>query len=330
MNKRRFIDVMTVVSCLAVVMLHTNNVFLQHPSGVLLWKTAFWHELFIFGAPAFFMISGATLMEYRERYDTLTFFKKRFRRAVVPFVLWSLIAFGVHAIMAGGTSLKELALLPLKICSCDYLSIYWFFMAIFMGYLFMPVMSLMAGRMKLIAYVLSVWFAIESLYPFVFHNLGLSTCSRLSFPFVGGAVFYMLLGYWLFKAEFGRRTRLFIYALGVGVFGLCFCRDVFHLPRLAGGGYWSPLCIIYSAAVFLWLRNRDYSRMFKWLSAVIDWIKPHTLAIYLMHGFVTDIAAPALNLPIGAFWYRMILPFVLIFACAAVARGVRRFEGLKV
>ena len=35
-------------------------------------------------------------------------------------------------------------------------------------------------------------------------------------------------------------------------------------------------------------------------------------------------------MPVGAFWYRMILPFVLIFACAAVARGVRRFEGLKV
>lgn len=35
------------------------------------------------------MISGATLMNYREKYSTKEFLKRRFLRAGVPFLLWS-------------------------------------------------------------------------------------------------------------------------------------------------------------------------------------------------------------------------------------------------
>ena len=37
------------------------------------------------------MITGTTLMQYRERYDTKTFFKKRFSKVLVPFLFWAIV-----------------------------------------------------------------------------------------------------------------------------------------------------------------------------------------------------------------------------------------------
>ena len=37
------------------------------------------------------MISGATLFDYRERYQTGAYFKKRFLKTGLPFITWTLI-----------------------------------------------------------------------------------------------------------------------------------------------------------------------------------------------------------------------------------------------
>lgn len=44
---------------------------------------------FYLAAPVFFMISGATLIDYPERYDIKTFFKKRLLKPLYPiYALW--------------------------------------------------------------------------------------------------------------------------------------------------------------------------------------------------------------------------------------------------
>lgn len=91
-----FVDVLTVTSCIAVVFLHADGVFWLHPAGSLWVSSTVIQSLFYFAVPIFFMISGYTLMDYRDRYDTVTFFKKRILRAFVPFIVWSLIAYFVH------------------------------------------------------------------------------------------------------------------------------------------------------------------------------------------------------------------------------------------
>ena len=45
-----------------------------------------------FAVPIFFMISGATLLNYRKRYTTAVFFKKRFGKTLVLFLIWSVIS----------------------------------------------------------------------------------------------------------------------------------------------------------------------------------------------------------------------------------------------
>ena len=84
-------DLMAIVSSFAVVMLHTSGsatglkvvVNRFTPDG--LWPIMT-NILFAFAVPIFFMQSGAKVLNYRDRYDTKTFFTKRVSKVVVPFL----------------------------------------------------------------------------------------------------------------------------------------------------------------------------------------------------------------------------------------------------
>lgn len=66
--------------------LHVNFVLWEF-SGQTYWIEANLIEsLFYFAVPCFFMISGVTLMDYRERCSTREYFKKRIGKTVIPFV----------------------------------------------------------------------------------------------------------------------------------------------------------------------------------------------------------------------------------------------------
>ena len=82
-------DLLRSLSMFFVVVVHTAPLFPSVVDGFNLGAAI--GRLAIICDPVFFMLSGATLMEYRRRYDTATFLKKRVARTVVPFVAWSLI-----------------------------------------------------------------------------------------------------------------------------------------------------------------------------------------------------------------------------------------------
>lgn len=92
MKKKIYIQILGVIACLAVVAMHVNGCFWQF-SYDRYWITANIIEcICYFAVPIFFMISGATLLNYRKRYTTAVFFKKRFGKTLVPFLIWSVIS----------------------------------------------------------------------------------------------------------------------------------------------------------------------------------------------------------------------------------------------
>ena len=85
-------DVINISACIAVVILHVNGAVWGGPYGRF-WVTSLILEcVFYWAVPVFFMISGATLMDYRQRYDTKTFFKRRFSKTLIPFLFWSFVS----------------------------------------------------------------------------------------------------------------------------------------------------------------------------------------------------------------------------------------------
>ena len=92
MKRKVYLDYLNVLSAFAVVMLHTNNVFWTFSYNRYWLSANIIESVFYFAVPIFFMISGATLIDYSKRYSTKTFLKKRFSKTLIPFLFWSILA----------------------------------------------------------------------------------------------------------------------------------------------------------------------------------------------------------------------------------------------
>lgn len=88
------IDVLRIISSLAVVFIHTTTKTLDAASYDLerLPWTLFLNQTLRFAVPLFFLISGFVLeLNYPYHATYLTYLKKRLNRVLIPYVVWSLI-----------------------------------------------------------------------------------------------------------------------------------------------------------------------------------------------------------------------------------------------
>lgn len=72
-----YYDLLNISACISVIILHHNG--LAHVfTGDIIWKECLVAEVaFYWAVPIFLMLSGATLLNYREKYSTKIFFRKR-------------------------------------------------------------------------------------------------------------------------------------------------------------------------------------------------------------------------------------------------------------
>lgn len=92
-EKKRIIyyDLLNVVACISVIAMHCNGIVHSY-ANTIEWKESLVVEVIAYWAvPIFFMLSGATLIEYRAKYTTRTFLKKRVEKTLIPFVAWSFL-----------------------------------------------------------------------------------------------------------------------------------------------------------------------------------------------------------------------------------------------
>mgnify|MGYP002568534409 CR=1 FL=1 len=73
-----YFDVLNILACICVIWLHCNSVLYSYDPGAGLWRLSLFVQVIChFAVPAFFMISGANLMNYREKYSTAEFIKRQ-------------------------------------------------------------------------------------------------------------------------------------------------------------------------------------------------------------------------------------------------------------
>lgn len=184
-RKRDYISVLSVIACLAVVMMHVNKcwmVFSTEPywiSGIII------EGICNCAVPLFFMISGATLIDYHQRYNTATFFKKRFLKTVVPFVVWSLFAM-IYCIYTGQVTDYRVSRLLLGMINVEYANLYWFFIPLFMAYLTIPVLAAIQDKKKVFGYMILAGTVVEFLLPFLSMVKGVPYNDYVRLPMFSG------------------------------------------------------------------------------------------------------------------------------------------------
>lgn len=302
MAQRRvlYYDVLNVIACFGVVALHFNTLVYAY-SPTFDWRQALSTDcLFYWAVPIFFMLTGATLLGYREKYDTRTFFLRRAHRVLVPFLAWSVIALvwkvatGQMAAPAGPRSFLQL------VFNAKIIDAYWFFIPLFMIYLCLPVLTELRSNRRALWYLASLAFVFNVAVPSLCTILGMEHNPDATVPMASGYLLYALLGYLLKDAELDRKARCALYAAGVVAYLVRFLGTI-ALSDAAGAlnetfwGYQNLTCFFEAVAVFVFARNVRWDRLFGTERAQqgLAQVASCSFGVYLIHMF--------------AFWYGLLL-----------------------
>lgn len=333
MKKRvLYYDVLNTFATFCVVLLHTNGLS-HHYSETAAWYQAFAVEvLFYWPVPIFFMLSGATLMGYRDRYSTEVFLKKRFMRTVIPFIAWSVISAAIAKINPmeiGFTAFIN------QVFNTTIQGVYWFFIPLFAIYLALPALSLLKNNRRILWYMAFCSFLLSCFLPNICGYIGINYNGALDFPMVSGYMIFVIIGYLLSTREFKLWQRLAIYLLGIVGIAVRFFGTVLHsraIGELYEGyfyykGYYS---IFLAVAVFVFFKqSRTIKRLEenKTVCKILGTVSGCSFGIYLTHMLV--YRALALVMPTDTYVWRLAVPFLIYTICLVCTFLMKKMPIIK-
>ena len=325
-----YFDVLNVLACLCVVGMHCNGA-VHAFSDSSVWRQSLLVDVLAYWAvPVFVMLSGATLMNYRRRYSTKVFLKRRFLKTGVPLVIWT-VFFYVFYRTRGTIAWTGWRAFSNSVINFSIVPVYWFFPPLFMVYLSLPVLSLLVQNRKSLWYMTVLAFASCSVFPFVCTALGLTYWGSFAFPMMGGYLLFAVLGYLLHTTELSRLQRSAIYVLGIlGAAVRYFHTVIFSVREGAINKltweYTNWPTILLAAAIFVFIkyacdypifRNEKFIRLIKWLSGA-------SFGIYLIHVLVIDRITSWFSVDTLSGWWRLFGAFAVYFAALLLVKVLQK------
>ncbi len=332
-----YLSVLNVIAALFVIYMHTNNHLIfsvPRPHGRT-WISANFIESFCYWpVPIFFMISGATLMEYRQRYSTEVFLKKRFVKTFIPFLVWSLIACVFDVLVLGWDMDWNPLHIIQNIFTAKYLTVYWYFPVQFAIYLSMPLLAAVQNKRRVFGYAIMAGVGTISILPLLFHLLHLSWNGALSMPAAGGYLFYTMAGYYLSRVKLGRWSRIRIYICGFCGWMMLFAGTIwasFGSDKLVDTfkHYVNFPAFLQAAAVFVFaryfLRKHEMpARVRKWINELAGL----TFGTYLLHDFVLLCVREFTPINRSMIGWRLLAPIGIFFLCAWAVCNIKKVRAL--
>ena len=317
-SKNIYISVMNVIAAFSVVILHANVSFWLDRSKPF-WNTSNVIEcIFYFAVPVFFMLSGATLIDYQDRYSTKDFFKKRFSKTVVPFLFWSIVGLlwasrkTLWAMLTGapnnGLDWTFLSITN-GIINTKFRDIYWFFIPLFCIYMIIPLFASVCKekRVKVFTYLIAISLPINFVVPFALSLL--KRYAEVDFGwtykiYVGFEyLFYVLVGYVIHKKDIKLKYRLIIYGAAIAGLLTHILGTYFETNANVNGavesfykGYYKLPCVLYSIGIFLFVKQVASNIKNEKAIKFFTYMQGYTFPIYLIHRYFLDVFEENLDL----------------------------------
>lgn len=346
-NNKKYIlyfDLLNIFACFAVVALHVNgavHTFAKTGNWV---SCMFIEALFYFAVPVFFMLTGATLMNYRKRYDTGAFFKKRFFKTFVPFMIWSIIGICWSIFYTKGMKISDINT-PAKFISavinCKGMGIYWFFPALFSVYLTIPLFSLIdedkrIGKKGIFTYLILVYIVLNVLLPFVCRLTGIQWNSALNAVSCGGYVVWFLIGYLLANTDINKKFRILIYILGLIGFFMYFYLTVQNSFKTGKfdktyAGYMNIPAMLMGTAVFVFFKYGKWNFIDKHEKAVrfVRNLSSASFGVYLIHYYLKDFSIRHFGIDPRSTLYRIVGTFIIYGLSVIIVRVIQKIPVIR-
>lgn len=289
MGKRLYyIDILNIAACFAVVLLHSTGRVFQFNETPGWFFSMILQAIGHFSIPVFFMLSGATLLGYRERYSTKDFFRKRFLRIFLPFILWSTIML-IWKYCIGSLEIHSFQQMIGLFLNNKIQNIYWFFYDLIPIYFCIPIISLIIKSKKVMWLFFSLCFVNTALLPLFTRFV---SPIYLSFPIANNYIGYVLLGWLLANTDIPKKIRWFLYGGAVaGVVGMVIGTYFISKPSqtldILFMDYNSVCCYLIAAGVFVLAKSINWSFLEKpILSKIVSNVAGACFGIYLVQMIV--------------------------------------------
>lgn len=269
MGKRiHYMDALNVLSCFAVVVLHsTLHVF--GPLRDSYWKTALVLQgIFIFAVPVFFMLSGSHLLNYRSKYSTATFFRKRLIKVGGGLLIASAICYVIYSVFPGSfyaadSFAKDFSLRGFlsRFATNTINDTYWFLYSIIYLYLITPLIAIGAEKKRLLEGILVTGFLVAFAIPTLtyLHVLNSTVAQTLfNWPFFAStSTFYYIAGYYLSRWPIEGKSKV-VFSVFIGLLSLLIMGWLGFTINVNAKNYDSfmisvdsAFCAIYSISIFV-------------------------------------------------------------------------------
>lgn len=317
-----FVDVLNVVACIAVVLLHTSlSVFV--PSRTLMWAAnAVAQAIAIFATPVFFMISGMNLLNYRQKYSTSVFFRKRLLRTGRALLVGSLACYIILCLFPrafygaqsfeGAFGLKDFVK---RFLTNQINDTYWFLYSIIYLYILTPLLSLAAGRKRILEYLIGLCLLVSVCIPcLVWLGVGEQYFANLfGWPlFSSSSLLYFLLGYYLREYVDWKRpawnyalaylvSTVLMALISLGVNGY-FSGSMPQAYDNMVAGVTSPLCVVQAASIFMLFKSVEprLSGIGERAHGVVRALSAASLNVYLYHVLLINLMG--VQMPTDSWW----------------------------
>lgn len=308
-----YLDLLNIIAIISVIAMHCNGIVHGNPN-IRAWNTSLIVEcICYFAVPMFFMISGANLMKYRERYNTKEFFKKRCLKVLIPFIAWAIIMFIFKIFITKSISIETINT-PINFLNAFFSNkeeaTYYFMFEILGIYLVMPLLSLLAKDeyKKTLWLIVGLYFVFNATLPNLFALVGIKWYTGFGMPLSGYEI-YVILGYLLSKEELDNKWKILIY---VGaVFGILYRYiTTFILSKSAGQvikttwGYSSWHCMLLTVSVFIIIKDLKIEEINDTAKTIMAKIAQCSFGIYLIHMIVKACYIKVFNINTLSWYFR--------------------------
>jgi surface polysaccharide O-acyltransferase-like enzyme len=259
-------------------------------------------------------------------------------KTMLPFLVWSLVALGID-LYIGKRAWSDVTFKSVYqgLTSNGYVSIYWFFYALFIMYMCMPLYAAVdkSKRMLVFSYLVIATFVFNIFLPFLKKMFDSDLNIMFNVSTLGGFLIWPLLGWVLHNYEFKRWHKAIIHVVGLSGLMLHIC-GTYYLSVNAGHvdltfkGYENVPSVVYAVSVFVFLK--DVGRWVMERERLAKFIKVmgrYAFEIYLLQFILLDEATRIPAIDRNSLVYRLGAPFVMIPMIMAFTWCLRKIPVLR-
>lgn len=333
-----YMDILTILSALFVVYLHCTLTVFNFRMDQIWFSSLLIQSIFHWPVLIFIMLSGANLLNYRKRYDTKTFFIKRFKRVGIPFIVWSLVWF-IYEYERGFISQLSLKLIIKLFLSNQIQGIFWFFYTIIGLYLCAPIISLICNKKnkRVIEYFILVCLFQFSLIPTVSKLFQINIQFLFDFVIGGPYLSYFLMGWYLTNFPLDKLWRNVVYYIGILsclclIIGTTMVNYFTNTNRLniVFLDYNSIFVFFLSVAVFVLFQSISWNAIIesKHIKS-ISILSSASLGVYIIHRFLIFEIDRHFSLLPASFFYIIVYPFIIYILSVGTILLLKQIPFLK-